>query len=86
MLGILGFDNPLLHCRVLESLEPASRGPLHGIPFGVKDNIDVAGFPTTASCEAFKYIPAESAPTVQVLLDAGMLFNSSNILPMCKCS
>jgi hypothetical protein len=37
----------------------------------VKDNIDVAGLPTTAACEAFKYYPTESAPTVQALLDAG---------------
>jgi Asp-tRNA(Asn)/Glu-tRNA(Gln) amidotransferase A subunit family amidase len=37
----------------------------------VKDNIDVAGFPTTAACPAFQHMPARSAPTVQALLDAG---------------
>ena len=46
----------------------------------------MAGLPTTASCEAFRYIPAESAPVVQVLLDAGMLFNCSSNLLMCKSS
>lgn len=60
-----------LQCRELESLPAAARGPLYGIPFGVKDNIDVAGLPTTAACEAYRYIPAESAPTVQALVDAG---------------
>ena len=76
----------LLRCRAIESLQPESRGPLYGIPFGVKDNIDVAGLPTTASCETFKYIPVESAPVVQVLLDAGMLFNCSSSFLMCKSS
>lgn len=57
--------------RELEALPPAERGPLHGVPFGVKDNIDVAGYPTTAACKAFSYVPAASAPVVQQLLAAG---------------
>lgn len=58
-------------CRELEALPEAERGPLHGVPFAVKDNIDAAGFPTTAACEAFRYTPAQSAPAVQALVDAG---------------
>lgn len=65
-----------MQCRLLESMPGASRGPLWGIPFAVKDNIDVAGLPTTAACEAFKYHPSESAPTVQALLDAGELLST----------
>ena len=46
--------------------------PLWGIPFAVKDNIDVEGFPTTAACREFGQQPAAtSAPTVQALTDAG---------------
>jgi allophanate hydrolase len=47
--------------------------PLYGIPFAVKDNIDVAGLPTTAACPDFSYIANETAPAVQRLLDAGAL-------------
>jgi allophanate hydrolase len=49
------------------------RLPLFGIPFAVKDNIDVAGMPTTAGCPAFAYTPAETAPVVVRLLAAGAL-------------
>lgn len=47
--------------------------PLWGIPFAIKDNIDLAGIPTTAGCEAFTYTPSISAPVVQQLLDAGAI-------------
>jgi len=50
----------------------ASR-PLWGIPFAVKDNIDVAGLPTTAACPAFAYRPKRSAAAVERLLAAGAL-------------
>ncbi|MEV1157646.1 allophanate hydrolase [Micromonospora chokoriensis] len=47
--------------------------PLYGIPFAVKDNIDVAGMVTTAGCPDFAYRAAEDAPAVRRLLDAGAL-------------
>ncbi|MEC5384098.1 allophanate hydrolase [Uliginosibacterium sp. H3] len=54
--------------------------PLYGVPFAVKDNIDVAGIPTTAACPAFAYTPSESATVVQRLLDAGaILLGKTNL-------
>ena len=50
----------------LSALDP-SQCPLYGVPFAVKDNIDVAGWPTTAACPAFAYTPSVSATAVQRL-------------------
>ncbi|HEY5891602.1 MAG TPA: allophanate hydrolase [Chthoniobacterales bacterium] len=47
------------------------RLPLYGIPFGIKDNIDLAGIPTTVGCPEFAYTPAESATVVERLIAAG---------------
>jgi allophanate hydrolase len=47
--------------------------PLAGVPFAVKDNIDVAGLKTTAACPAFAYQPDASATVVERLLAAGAL-------------
>jgi allophanate hydrolase len=47
--------------------------PLYGIPFAVKDNIDVANVPTTAGCPAYAYTPAESATVVARLVAAGAI-------------
>src|ERR1700709_218862 len=49
------------------------RLPLFGVPFAVKDNVDVAGLPTTAACEHFSYTPDVSTFAVQRLLDAGAI-------------
>jgi allophanate hydrolase len=56
-----------LEGRSLESL------PLYGIPFVIKDNIDLAGVPTTAACPSFAYTPTRSATVVQKLIDAGAI-------------
>ncbi|HEY3620907.1 MAG TPA: allophanate hydrolase, partial [Roseiarcus sp.] len=47
--------------------------PLYGVPFVVKDNIDVAGLPTTAACPAFAHRPVKSAFVVERLEDAGAI-------------
>ncbi|MBW6532936.1 allophanate hydrolase [Sphingomonas sp. RRHST34] len=45
--------------------------PLAGVPFAIKDNIDLAGAPTTAACPEFAYTPAVSAEVVERLIAAG---------------
>jgi allophanate hydrolase len=49
------------------------RLPLYGLPFAVKDNIDVAGLPTTVACPALLHVPSESNPVVDRLVRAGAI-------------
>ncbi|MGA5465428.1 allophanate hydrolase [Mycobacterium sp. NPDC050041] len=58
----------------IETRTGARTLPLYGVPFGVKDSIDVAGVPTTLSCPDYAYVPDRTAPAVQRLLDAGALY------------
>jgi allophanate hydrolase len=54
--------------------------PLFGTLYAAKDNIDVAGVPTTAACPAFAYEPAQSSPVVEALHDGGaMLVGKTNL-------
>ena len=51
------------------------RGPLHGIPLGIKDNIDTAGVRTTAASAVYaQRVPSEDAAVVRKLRDAGAVF------------
>ena len=50
-----------------------ARLPLYGVPFAVKDNIDAAGFETTAACPAFAYVPSQDAAVVARLVAAGAI-------------
>lgn len=54
-------------------VEDFDKKPLWGIPFAVKDNIDLAGFPTTAACPNYAYKPRESAAVVKRLINAGAI-------------
>jgi hypothetical protein len=57
--------------QVLAQLEAADpTGPLYGVPFAVKDNIDVAGLPTTAACPDFSYLPVRHAGVVERYVQA----------------
>lgn len=60
------------YMKRLDSLDP-SKLPLWGIPFAIKDNIDMAGVPTTAACPEFTYTPAEHATVVARLVAAGAI-------------
>jgi allophanate hydrolase len=57
--------------RIAPAGPEATSGPLAGATLAVKDNIDVAGVPTTAGHPAFAYTPTASAIVVQRLVDAG---------------
>lgn len=60
------------YLRALEGKTPDDL-PLFGIPFAIKDNIDLAGIPTTAACSAFHYTPERSATVVELLIAAGAI-------------
>ncbi len=60
------------YLQKLEASDPADL-PLYGIPFAIKDNIDLAGVPTTAACEAYSYVPEASCPVVEKLIQAGAI-------------
>lgn len=78
--------NAVIYCNPDQVLEEAAlmdkeadagefRGPLHGVPLGVKDNIHIKGVPNTAGCLALKnFVPSEDAPIIKKLREAGALF------------
>jgi allophanate hydrolase len=47
--------------------------PLYGVPFAIKDNIDLQGVPTTAGCPEYGYVPQTSAHVVHKLIEAGAI-------------
>lgn len=52
---------------------PMDELPLYGVPFAIKDNIDLANVATTAGCPRYAYVPSQSAAVVQKLVDAGAI-------------
>jgi len=65
-------ETVLAYVRALESKSPDSL-PLYGVPFAIKDNIDLEGVVTTAACPDYGYMPKASAHTVQRLIQAGAI-------------
>ncbi|MFT3989947.1 MAG: allophanate hydrolase [Luteolibacter sp.] len=80
---VLTHDDPAIFIHLPEKSELLSLAaevaklprdlPLWGIPFVVKDNIDVAGWPTTAACPAFSHTPENDAEVVRLLREAGAI-------------
>lgn len=68
----LSLEAMMMYTKKLET-QSSDNLPLYGIPFAIKDNIDLAGVPTTAACPEFAYIPEKSATVVQKLIDAGAI-------------
>jgi allophanate hydrolase len=60
--------------RELAKAYPRADLPLYGIPFAVKDSLDVTGVPTTLACPDFAYVADTTAPVVEKLRAAGALF------------
>jgi len=58
------------YLSALEARSPEDL-PLYGVPFAIKDNIDLAAIPTTAACPAFAYVPERSATVVRQLIELG---------------
>lgn len=71
-IHVLSAEEQAPYLERLQKMDPQTT-PLWGIPFAIKDNIDLAGIPTTAACKAFTYTPSDSAFVVQQLLDAGAI-------------
>lgn len=71
-LHLRGADDLLAEAEALGPFDPETR-PLWGLPFAIKDNIDLAGCPTTAACPAFAYDATEDAFVVAALRAAGAI-------------
>ncbi|MFI6151795.1 allophanate hydrolase [Kitasatospora sp. NPDC051170] len=68
------YEDVLAEARALDARVAGGEVlPLAGQLLAVKDNIDVAGLPTTAACPAYAYRPQVSATAVRRLTDAGAL-------------
>ena len=71
-IRLLNPDEVAKYVDALQGESPATR-PLYGVPFVIKDNIDLAGIPTTAGCPDFSFIPEKSAFVVEQLIQAGAI-------------
>jgi allophanate hydrolase len=68
----LSADEMRVYAQALAGKSPDDL-PLYGVPFAIKDNIDLAGIPTTAGCPSFAYTPQRSAAVVERLIAAGAI-------------
>jgi allophanate hydrolase len=72
-ISLVPRETALARARELESDPSAAARPLYGIPFAIKDNIDLAGVLTTAGCPAYAYLPERHSTVVERLLAAGAI-------------
>ena len=66
------WDEVSIQLQNLKKID-STQAPLFGIPFAVKDNIDIEGWPTTAACPSFSYTATSTAYVVNKLRSAGAI-------------
>lgn len=71
-IHVLSHDEIAAYIENLSTMDITTH-PLWGIPFAIKDNIDLADIPTTAACPAFAYTPTQHATVVEKLIHAGAI-------------
>jgi Asp-tRNA(Asn)/Glu-tRNA(Gln) amidotransferase A subunit family amidase len=77
---VLDAKNAQIQADRLDGVEPGRRGPLHGLPIGVKDIIDVCGYPTRCgSAATTAEIATADAPFVRALRDAGAVIMGKTV-------
>ena len=74
-LHIFPFAETVKRARDLLKAYPdaSTRHPLFGIPFSIKDSIDIKGIPTTAACPAYAYVAENDSPSYAALIEAGCI-------------
>ena len=73
-ISVVDREDLFAAARELENRPDAHSLPLYGVPFGVKDSIDVAGHRTTLACPDFGYVATDTAPAITRLLEAGAIY------------
>src|SRR6478609_8787625 len=73
-ISVLDRAELLVRAKELEQQADPESFPLYGIPFGVKDSIDIAGVATTLACPDYSYQATATAPVVSRLIDAGAIY------------
>ncbi|GAA5982120.1 hypothetical protein JCM10908_004749 [Rhodotorula pacifica] len=80
-IDVVPLEDALARAQELEKQYEGQEKPrLYGVPFSVKNSIDLAGFKTTVACPSFAYMAKETAPVVQRCLDEGaILIGTTNL-------
>jgi Asp-tRNA(Asn)/Glu-tRNA(Gln) amidotransferase A subunit family amidase len=73
-ISVLDRADLMIRAKELEQQADPASLPLYGIPFGVKDSIDVAGVATTLACPDYSYQATATAPVVARLIEAGAIY------------
>ncbi|MDG6773675.1 allophanate hydrolase [Thiomicrorhabdus sp. ZW0627] len=71
-IHLLSFDEIQAYLDNLGDFDPQAK-PLWGVPFAIKDNIDLANVPTSAACPSYAFTPSEDAEVVRLLIEAGAI-------------